>query len=79
MNWRVSVNLSNIRFLGPHFCCRKSPFGPHFTQNQVPILTNLGPHSMWEQWTKWGSFQQFGPHDYILNSESLYGKGFFPL
>ena len=25
-------------FFGPLFCCRKPPFGPHFTQNQVPIL-----------------------------------------
>ena len=104
MNWLVSVNLSNICKLGPHFVPIWSPFllpnvpiwypfhskpGPHL----VPILKNLGPHSMWEQcpgkwrkWdllckmrTKWGSFQQFGPHDYILNSESLYGKGFFPL
>ena len=27
-----------------------SPLGPHFTQNWVPILTNLGLHCMWEQW-----------------------------
>ena len=27
-----------IRFLGPHFCWRRSPLGPHFTQNWVPIL-----------------------------------------
>ena len=32
-NYLVSVNFSNIRFLGPHFCCRGSPLGPHFTQN----------------------------------------------
>ena len=31
----------NIRFLGPHFCCRGSPFGPHFTQNWVPIRSPL--------------------------------------
>ena len=37
LNLLVSVNFSNIRFLGPHFCCRGSPFGPHFTQNWVPI------------------------------------------
>ena len=33
MNCLVSVNFSNIRFLGPHFFCRGSPFhsklGPH--------------------------------------------------
>ena len=61
MNLHVSVNLSNIRFLGPHLVPIWSPFllpkvpiwspfhsksGPHL----VPILKNLGPHSMWEQW-----------------------------
>ena len=33
-NYLISVNFSNIRFLGPHFCCRGSPFysklGPHW-------------------------------------------------
>ena len=47
----LSVNLSNIRiFWSPFFCCRKPPFGPHFTQNQVPILKNWGPLPMWERW-----------------------------
>ena len=50
MNYFVLVNFSNIRFLGPHFCCRGYPLGPHFTQNWVPIQNMLGPHSMWEQW-----------------------------
>ena len=49
-NYLVSVNFSNIRFLGPHFCCRGSPLGPHFTQNKVPMKNILGPHSTWEQW-----------------------------
>ena len=31
----------NIRFLGPHFCGRGSPFGPHFTKNWVPIRSPL--------------------------------------
>ena len=44
MNYLVLVNLSNIRFLGPHFCCRGSPLGPHFTQNWVPIKNIFGPH-----------------------------------
>ena len=46
MNQLISVNLSNIRSLGPHFCCRGSPFGPHFNHNQVPIKKGLGPPSM---------------------------------
>ena len=43
-NYFVSINFSNIRFLGPHFCCRGSPLGPHFTQNWVPIKNIFGPH-----------------------------------
>ena len=47
-NYLVSVNLSNIRFLGPHSCCRGSPFhsklGPHW----VPIKNTFGPHAIWE-------------------------------
>ena len=33
---------SKIRFLGPHFCWRRSPLGPHPTQNWVPILNKIG-------------------------------------
>ena len=44
---------SKIRFLGPHFCWRRSPLGPHPTQNWVPIgspfWTKLGPRGQWEQ------------------------------
>ena len=60
MNLHVSVNLSNIRFLGPHlvpfwspFLLPKVPFWSPFHSKSgpllVPILTNLGPLSMWEQ------------------------------
>ena len=35
---------------GSPFCWRGSPLGPHFTENWVPILTNLGLHGMWPQW-----------------------------
>ena len=37
-------------FFGPLFLLPKAPFGPHFTQNQVPILKNWGPLPMWERW-----------------------------
>ena len=39
--------------LGPHSCWRRSPLGPHLTQNWVPIgspfWTKLGPRGRWEQ------------------------------
>ena len=41
MNYLVSANFSNIHFLGPHFCCRGSPLGPHFTQHWVLIGSPL--------------------------------------
>ena len=54
MNQLVLVNLSNIRFsghilspFGPHFCCWRSPFHSKLGNHLVPILKNLGHHSMW--------------------------------
>ena len=47
---RFSQFIKYTHFLVPFFCCRKPPFGPHFTQNQVPILKNWGPLPMWERW-----------------------------
>ena len=49
--------------MGPHFCWRRSPLGPHLTQNWVPIgspfWTKMGPRGMWEQWQKKGKvFEQ---------------------
>ena len=32
--------------LGPHSCLRRSPLGPHLTQNWVPILDKIG--SPWQ-------------------------------
>ena len=34
---------------GPHFCCRRFPFHSKLDPHWIPILKNLGPHSMWEQ------------------------------
>ena len=47
---RFSQFIKYTHFLVPFFCCRKPPFGPHFTQNQVPILKNWRPLPMWERW-----------------------------
>ena len=43
------VQAGNVRVLGPHLVPISAAKGPHFTRNQVPILKNLGPHSIWEQ------------------------------
>ena len=32
---------------GPHFCCWRSPFHSKLGNHLVPILKNLGHHSMW--------------------------------
>ena len=53
------VNFSNIRCLGPHFCCRGSPLGPH----RVP----LGPHFLFLSFrTREKSVQPPSNVDYLI-------------
>ena len=34
------------------FCWQGSLFGPHFTKNWVPVMTNLSPHGIWLLWIR---------------------------
>ena len=37
------------KWFGSPFCWRGSPFGPHFTENWVPILKKVCPQGLWPQ------------------------------
>ena len=52
-NFAVLVNFPRHTFGAPiwnYFCCRGSPFHSKVGPHCVPILKEIGPPCMWEQW-----------------------------